>query len=406
MEYSDLFFEFICRHALDDTDRLLLSPPKDIDTAFLRDAVQQISLRRKFAAKFPRLLANQRFIIADRSVGEQASSEATASYLPLLAPEARRVVDLSAGMGVNTFSFATESDCVTAIELSGQRADILRHNLNVLGLDNVEVVSDDCCLWLEKTSDRYDIAFIDPARRDAKGVRSISLQNYSPDLFQILPLIKKKTDRLLVKVSPLFDLDKALKEIPEITAFHIVEYRGECKELILDMDFSLKRNFPIIRCVEVFDDRTPKISEYPFSKSSINEMDYLVSSDTQIKPGSFVLIPSPALRKARLIDKVLLQFPDAKLLSPNTMLLLSNTDVDNFPGRKFSIEAILDKKDLRSLKGTHCNVLARNYPLSSEALASCFNLKPSGPLYLLATTLRNSRIHILMRLITPSFPLS
>lgn len=392
MILSDSFFDFISAHLEDEPTRLLLSPPKGWKEDSLKFAVLQITLRKKFAGKFPRLLANPRFLLPDRSVGEQASSEATASYLSFITPEVQTVVDLTTGLGVNAISFARSAKRVTAVELSEERADILRHNLKALCIDNIDVVTADCRSWLDSCKLHYDLAFIDPARRDGKGVRSITLENYEPDVVKLIPAIKRRADRLLIKISPLFDMEKALREIPEITAFHLIEYRGECKELILDIDFNRKVDKLIIRCVEVFDDAPPKIKTFPYGTDNWTEYDYLVKSATEITPGMIIYIPSAGLRKARVVDKLVLEYPNLNILSHNTMLLVGKGVYTDFPGKKLRIETILTKKDLTALKGNHCNVISRNYPLSSADITKRYRLLPSGPNYLIATTVESFKL--------------
>lgn len=398
MECSDAFFDFIVSHSEEDPDRLLLKGGSELNSDFLKFAVLQIALRKKFASKFPRLLANAHFLFPDRSVGEQASSEATASYISLIAADARSVADLTAGLGVNAISFAENTAKVTAVELSKERAEILQHNLNVLDIRNVMVECCDCKTWLDSLDQTYDLAFIDPARRDERGIRSISLEHHSPDVLQLMPVIKEKVKRLLVKVSPLFDLGMALKEIPAITAFHLVEYKGECKELILDIDFKKEGTSPTLRCVEVFENKPPVLREYQYGKEDTDIGKFVVRSEAELKDFSFLYIPSPSIRKARIEDKLLLQYSDLKLLSVNTMLFVSSRYYEDFPGKVLNIEGIMKKKDLNTLKGTQCNVLARNYPISSEALASRYKFKPSGAYYLIATTLSTGKILLLCRL--------
>ena len=389
MNNSREFFDFICSHIEDDPAQLLLHPSKLLSPSQLKDAALQITLRKKFKSKFPGIVLNPRFLFPDRSVAEQASGEMLAAFVASLIKDSDSVVDLTAGLGINTIAFSKVAQKVVSVELSQERASVLKYNLEVLGIKNVQVICADCRDWLESLDERLDVAYIDPARRDDAGNRSISLHAYSPDVCDLIPTIKNSFNRLLIKVSPLLDLSLVIKELPEISGFYIIDFHNECKELLLDLKFTENtRSVPFVKCVEIEPNGNVLIEEFCFENSSIAPED-LVSSPGEIGVDNIIYLPFPSIRKAKPISGLIRRFPEIRLVSPNTMLFSSKIKYEDFPGKKLKVIEILDKKKLGTLKGASCNVIARNYPMSSEEISRRYRLKPSGNRYIIAVGFSN-----------------
>jgi len=70
---------------------------------------------------------------------EQCSSEQTAAYKSRLL-RGKTLVDLTGGMGVDTFAFAQNVEQVIHVEKQAELSEISRHNAQALGLKNVQFV--------------------------------------------------------------------------------------------------------------------------------------------------------------------------------------------------------------------------------------------------------------------------
>ena len=103
--------------------------------------------------------------------------------------------------------------------------------------------------------------------------------------------------------------------------------------------------------------------------------------------------------KAGCVREVEQQFP-VRQLSANSHLFVSNTDIDDFPGRKFQILAIssMNKQAIKASLSNirQANISVRNFPLSAEQLRKKLNLKDGGDVYIFATTLADGQHRMLI----------
>ena len=72
----------------------------------------------------------------------------------------------------------------------------------------------------------------DPDRRSAEGRKLVRLEDCSPDVVALRPLIERVAPRLCLKNSPLFDVDEALNRFPE-SHVEVLSLGGECKEVLI-----------------------------------------------------------------------------------------------------------------------------------------------------------------------------
>ncbi|MCH5217195.1 MAG: RsmD family RNA methyltransferase [Muribaculaceae bacterium] len=203
-------------------------------------------IRRKAFNKFKGVLNGSEAAIPDGEVVQQASGTLTARFTASLIPANSRVVDLTAGLGVNTLWFSKKASHVTAIELNPHRAEVLEENLRNAGIRNVDVVAANCLEWLsdntispQDATKAFDIAYVDPSRRSDSGKRVFLFDDCSPSLSAVINLFQGRTSRLLVKASPLLDISSIFKEFPQTTTIYVLESHNEVKELLIDMDLSL-----------------------------------------------------------------------------------------------------------------------------------------------------------------------
>src|SRR5690606_20379220 len=57
--------------------------------------------------------------------------------------------------------------------------------------------------------------------------------DHQPNLIELFPLLSKYTQSIVIKCSPLYDFEMALKEIPAITDIYAISLYGEVKEMLL-----------------------------------------------------------------------------------------------------------------------------------------------------------------------------
>ena len=434
---------FIRQHQDDDVRQLAFLGSKypEVDMPF---ALDQIRGRKMARVKLPRWASLEGIIYPPHISMEQCSSESTALYkaelaarllaLPVSSSFSEEIgfVDLTGGFGVD-FSYIAARLGVKSmyVERQAHLCEAAKENFERLGLknaivkngDGIEVLhsflpkKDDAAstddslgitydqpLSLLKTKLGLKLIFIDHARRDDAGNKVVSLKDCTPDVTVLQEEMLSKADYVIIKLSPMLDWHRAIIELSHVREVHIISVNNECKELLLvlsalnmgDMEASsadgeVKHAGNLrIYCVNdaqsfVCDELDMESSPVRIAPPVLEEMQYLYE-------------PNASLMKAGCFG-VLSDCYDARMLSKNSHLFVSQAPIEAFPGRSFRIIAIssFNKKELkRHLSGiTKANIATRNFPLSVAELRKRLKLKDGGETYIFATTLSNES-HVLM----------
>ncbi|MCI7197958.1 MAG: SAM-dependent methyltransferase [Prevotella sp.] len=347
------------------------------------------------------------------------------SQLSTLNCHASRMTDLTGGFGVD-FSFTSCAFAsATYVERNAQLCHMVEHNLPLLGIDNAKVVCADAVDYLS-TLDMQTMLFLDPARRDQHGAKTVMLADCTPDVVQLLPQLLKKSRFTMLKLSPMLDWHKAVEDLQgTVREVHIVSVGGECKELLLVLSEEIESELKVF-CADLeaggsgeaglsggssgssssscssFSSE-PSFPRTPSSPSA-SSTPSLSASLFVYAPGSscpapnsklktqnskFLYEPNASIMKAGCFDELAAAY-GVSPVSRNSHLFLSAEPVDGFPGRSFSIERVttLNKRELRqALAGIEkANIATRNFPLSVAELRKRLKLKDGGDVYIFATT--------------------
>ncbi|MCF2614711.1 THUMP-like domain-containing protein [Leyella stercorea] len=347
------------------------------------------------------------------------------SQLSTLNCHASRMTDLTGGFGVD-FSFTSCAFAsATYVERNAQLCHMVEHNLPLLGIDNAKVVCADAVDYLS-TLDMQTMIFLDPARRDQHGAKTVMLADCTPDVVQLLPQLLKKSRFTMLKLSPMLDWHKAVEDLQgTVREVHIVSVGGECKELLLVLSEEIESELKVF-CADLEAGgsgeaglsggsssssssslssepsfpRTPSSPSAPSHPSthslSASLFVYTPSTTTpapnsklKIQNSKFFHEPNASIMKAGCFDELAAAY-GVSPVSRNSHLFLSAEPVDGFPGRSFSIERVttLNKRELRqALAGIEkANIATRNFPLSVAELRKRLKLKDGGDVYIFATT--------------------
>ena len=339
-------------------------------------------------------------------------------------------VDLTGGFGVD-FSYIASRLGVKSmyVERQAHLCEAAKENFGRLGLknaivkngDGIEVlhsfaskketaasdslgITEDQSQSLLKTNLGLKLIFIDPARRDDAGNKVVSLKDCTPDVTLLQEEMLSKADYVIIKLSPMLDWHRAVSELNCVREVHVISVNNECKELLLVLsarnmgemeassaDGEVKHAGNLrIYCVNdaqsfVCEESDMEASSVKIAPSTLEEMQYLYE-------------PNASLMKAGCFG-VLSGRYDARMLSKNSHLFVSQAPIEAFPGRSFRIIAIssFNKKELkRHLSGiTKANIATRNFPLSVAELRKRLKLKDGGETYIFATTLSDES-HVLV----------
>ena len=358
--------------------------------------------------------------------GVDNSSEQPAtlnSQLSTLNCHASSMTDLTGGFGVD-FSFTSCAFAsATYVERNAQLCHMVEHNLPLLGIDNAKVVCADAVDYLS-TLDMQTMIFLDPARRDQHGAKTVMLADCTPDVVQLLPQLLKKSRFTMLKLSPMLDWHKAVEDLQgTVREVHIVSVGGECKELLLVLSEEIESKLKVF-CADLEAGggsggssrssgssssslssepsfpRTPSSPSAPSHPSTPSLSAFLFvyapgasrpapNSKFKTQNSKFLHEPNASIMKAGCFDELAAAY-GVSPVSRNSHLFLSAEPVDGFPGRSFSIERVttLNKRELRqALAGIEkANIATRNFPLSVAELRKRLKLKDGGDVYIFATT--------------------
>ena len=155
-----------------------------------------------------------------------AGDETIAADVPL-----GTVLDLTGGLGVDSWAFAQVAERVVYFERSEELAAAAGRNFQRLGAGNIDVRCETVTPQTELSE--ADLIYADPARRDAAGRKVFLLEDCTPDILTLLPLLLRKAPAVLVKLSPMADLAMLAERLgPALREIHVVECDGEVKELL------------------------------------------------------------------------------------------------------------------------------------------------------------------------------
>ncbi len=416
--------EFIQEYREKDTRQLALQSARfpDVDMPYALDQIKGWQTARR---KLPTWAACDGIVYPPHLSMEQCSSEPTAQYKLNLAMEwARRVdhassmTDLTGGFGVD-FSFTSCAFAsATYVERNAQLCHMVEHNLPLLGINNAKVVCADAVGYLS-TLDMQTMIFLDPARRDQHGAKTVMLADCTPDVVQLLPQLLKKSRFTMLKLSPMLDWHKAVEDLQGmVREVHIVSVGGECKELLLVLSEEIESELKVFcadleaggsslssgsssssgsSCSSLSSE--PSFPRTPSSPSAPSNASLFVYTPSASRPApnsklktqnsKFLHEPNASIMKAGCFDELAAAY-GVSPVSRNSHLFLSAEPVDGFPGRSFSIERVttLNKRELRqALAGIEkANIATRNFPLSVAELRKRLKLKDGGDVYIFATT--------------------
>ena len=382
--------EFIREYRERDIRQLALQANRfpDVDMPYALDQIQgwQIACR-----KLPKWAACDGVIFPPHLSMEQCSSEPTAQYKLNLAMEwaervghASRMTDLTGGFGVD-FSFTSCAfAAATYVERNEQLCHIVEHNLPLLGLNNATVVCADAVEYLS-TVEPQTMLFLDPARRDEHGAKTVMLADCTPDVVQLLPKLLEKSRFTMLKLSPMLDWHKAVDDLQgAVREVHIVSVGGECKELLLVLSTVVESELKVY-CADLSTaSDTPSLFVYtPDSSAPV------ANSTFNIQHSTFLHEPNASIMKAGCFDELAAAY-GVSPVSRNSHLFLSDELIEDFPGRSFVVERVttMNKGELRkALAGIEkANIATRNFPLTVAELRKRLKIKDGGDVYIFATT--------------------
>lgn len=364
--------------------------------------LQQVEGRERTADKLPLFASIEDWWYPVRLSCEQCSSELTARYKATLCQRSglsaersvlcqsagRSLLDLTGGYGVDTYFLSELFDHTDYVEQNAELCRIATHNFADKPIAIHNCTAEEFLTNHQSTNPsihQYSLIFLDPARRDSHGGKVFRLEDCTPNVVELLPTLLSHLSpdgHILLKLSPMLDLTQAIKELsfihrtsslcPFSWDIHVVAVKNEVKEVLLCTKGQCAKYEGKITSIDLAE---------PEKAFTFTKEEECGSSSLPLKgelEGAYLYEPNAAILKAGAYKLIAERFNIHKL-DINTHLYVSETLVENFPGRIF--EAQLYKGGMEV--GSQANVLVRNYPLTAEQLKKKLRLKDGGYTYVI-----------------------
>lgn len=366
--------QFINENLKTDIPGLVLkgSPFENVN---IKDLANQILSKSKCRTKLPRWFTTEGVYYPKPLNIEQSSSEITSQYKARLI-SGERLVDLTGGFGVDSYFLAQKVGQLTHCEIDRELSQIAACNFAVLGAKNVHCIADDGISFLQNTADKFDWLFVDPSRRsDLKG-KVFLLEDCLPNVVDHLDLLLSKSRNLLIKLSPILDINAVVHKLKNVKEVHIVAHMNEVKELLI--------------VIEKDNEAPVKIKTINLKKNTEDSFEAVYNTGATSKfssPKTYLFEPNGAILKAGLFNQVSQQFNVFKL-HVNSHLYTSD-ELIYFPGRRFEILSSFkyNPKEIKKMfSGKKANITIRNFYDTVAEIRKKTGIKEGGTEFLFFTT--------------------
>jgi hypothetical protein len=372
---------YIVKHQDEIISKLALKLGKE-KNPYAAEILNQVKGRQKAKQKIPEWLKPGIIFPASVSI-EQCSSEIAAKFKAGLI-SGDKLIDLSAGFGVDSKYFSEVFKQVTLVEPNSELINVVKQNYKCFEIDNANFVNADAAKFLEKFDEKANCIYIDPSRRDDSNQRVFKFSDCQPNVPDLLSRLWEIAPNILIKAAPILDIQAAMQELECVKKVIVLSLNNEVKEVLYYLEQGFD-NEAIIQAIDI--SRGKKIS-FEFYYSQEKEV-YIGSTP----PQQFLYEPNAAILKSGAFKSIAMHFELFKLHA-NTHLYTSDEFISDFPGRKFKIMNISkpDKKSLTQvLPKMKANISLRNFHGSTSEFLKKTGIIEGGDVFLFATTLADNK---------------
>jgi len=381
---------YVAAHLHDDPAHLALQARRHPNLP-VPELVRQIQARQKARLKLPTWADNQELIFPPALSVEQASSERTATYKAALVAGSSSLADLTGGFGADAAHFAAVVEQVDYVERDAHLTEVVAYNLRQLGISNIATHAGDAAAFLKQGARTYDWLYLDPARRDKRGGKAFKLADCEPDVPRLLPLLLRHAPRILLKTSPMLDIELAIQELQHVRRLWVVAVDNEVKEVLYELGAE-----PAIDPERLAVNLRRDGSQQEFRLNRAREARAV---PRYAEAQQYLYEPNAAILKAGAFKSIGSAFELLKLQQHSHLYTNQELRAD-FPGRIFKILAT-EKADGPALKAHlgpegRAHVTTRNFPESVADFRRHTGIREGGDIYLFATTDLRGRFIVLV----------
>lgn len=354
----------------------LLLKKSPFEGVSIQEIAQQIKGHKVAQKKFPFLL-KEGIVFPPGLNLEQASSEATALW-KAQELQGKTFADLTSGFGIDAYFLSEKFEEIVLVEQNPGLLEIVQHNWEILGR-KASFINRNLQDFISENQSRFDVVYLDPARRDDALQKKFLLEDLSPNLLEIWNDLSAVSHQIMVKLSPLIDINYLISVLPGISEIDIIAVRNDVKELILKAGTEADSHGLRIRCVNL-ETHEP---EFTFS---YNDEKTVSASYSSVQ--NFLYIPNNAVLKAGAFQTLAATF-NLQKLHPNTHFYTSDEKLTSFPGRILEVETI-EARQIRS--GEKFNIISKNHPLTPDQIRKKYKISDGGNRYLIFTQTQSGKI--------------
>lgn len=372
--------KLIEQYADSDVNALALKL-RDSDNVDSKFVLRQIAGRQVMRRKMPLWASNPEVQYPDHLPLEQCSSFFTANYKKEIGERLLttfdKCADLTGGLGVDFFVMSENFSHAVYAERNTNLCDVVRHNFEVLHRSNAEFLNSDGVDFIKNTSEHFNLVFIDPARRNSAGKKTVRIEDCEPDILLFQDIMIKKADVVMIKLSPMIDIVDIVAKLHDVSEIHLVATSNECKEVLVVLQNGFNSE---PRIFTVNDNQ-----RYTFILSNERDCDINLYQSTNLS-GKYLFEPNAAVMKSGSF-KILTKDYSVSKLHVSSHLYIADHDIKDFPGRRFKIERAGQPKEFSGIG--KANLAVRNFPEKAEILKKKLKISDGGDIFLFATTLYN-----------------
>ena len=392
MPLSQDTLRFIREHRRDDVRSLALQARR-YPSVDMPAAITQISGWQIAKEKIPAWAENEHILYPAHLSLEQCSSQATAQYKAeiitnLLHTEqehpaqnstpasAGTFTDLTGGFGIDCAYLSSRFGHATYVERQETLCQIAAHNFPVLGLNHISVCHADSVRHLQEM-EPVDCIFIDPARRDGHGGKTVAIGDCEPDIAALEELLLRKARHVLVKLSP-HARPHPCPERFEACTRGTHRLRGQRMQGTAALAGTRRRSagrrhpHPLRQLHRCTGSPSPRLHP-PAGEGAcmpLHPSTEIIPLRTECLRAESRCIPQPS--SLYKVEK----------LHPNSHLYTSDHFLPDFPGRKFRITSScgFGKKEVKEMLAAEkkANLTVRNFPATVAELRKRLKLAEGG----------------------------
>lgn len=367
---------YLWEHRDDDVRTLALSRHHEGLTD-LKIALNALQARQKLQHKWPDWAKCPDVFLPESVMVEQSSSPETALYKTRFLQPGTTLLDLSGGMGGDSYTFSLHSQEVHYLEASPERAAIAQHNFRALHRTNITCHTGQAELEGVALASQLQphLIYIDPDRRATAKGRTFLLSESSPDITTLIPQLQEASphSQLLIKLSPMADITYLTQALPYSFDLHIVSLRREAKELLLHL---YPQAHGLITAVELQPYHCLSYTTDPTLPDTLPP----ISSEV----GCYLHDLFPAFAKVGY-PQLHLPYPVWQP-APDTHLYFTHQPIADFPGRCFRVLESNkgEKRWLRKVTQQPLHLITKNLPITTDKLRHKWHIDEGGQLFLIA----------------------